>query len=881
MGQVYRATDTRLKRDVALKLLPDAFAADPDRVARFQREAELLATLNHPNIAGIHGLEQTDGMRALVLELVEGPTLADRIAQGPIPLNEALAIAKQIADALETAHEHGIIHRDLKPANVKLRADGAVKVLDFGLAKAMEPATVAAAHLSLSPTITTPAMTEAGIILGTAAYMSPEQAAGKPVDKRSDLWAFGVVLYEMLTGRRLFDGETVSHVLASVLKDAPDWTALPATTPAPVRQLLRRCLEKDRRRRMESAADARLEIEDALDTPDAAAAPPTTPAPLLGVLRHVTLAWSVAALFVLMTLVFGFLYVRAAPPPTRVIHYALAPPEHSSVHSFAVSPDGRYLVMAAAVNSKRQLWLRALDALQAEAMPGTEDAVYPFWSPDGRYIGFFAQGTLKKIALRGGPVKTLCTASDGRGGSWSRGDVIVFAPSVSSPSQRVSAEGGSPVDLPQTKIGALGPRFPIFLPDGRHFLYLVMGASADKNGVYVSSLDGPEARRVLVHDSGVVFAPTGSGQAGHLLFVRDKFLMAQPFDATRLQTSGEAVPLAEGGFPDYAIGFAPVTVSANGVLVYAGSNHYESQIVWLDRAGKPLGSVGPVGADWEPSISLDEKVLAFRRTSIIGTTSDIWLRDLARETDTRVTSHASINLDPILSPNGDRIVFNSNRAGTFDLYQTAASGSGQDQVLVSTPNVKVPNQWSRDDRFIVYSELDPKTLYDIWVLPVGQGATGNPRPFAFQRTDYQELYGQLSPDSRWMAYTSEESGAREVYVRPFPGPEGGKQRISTAGGEQARWRGDGKELFYVAADGTLTAVAVNATQEPTPRFDAGAPRSLFPTAIGIGSGHVAFQYDVTADGQRFAVAQNAAPGDVPLVTVVNWQEELKQRVPTR
>jgi hypothetical protein len=383
----------------------------------------------------------------------------------------------------------------LKPANIKVRDDEIVKVLDFGLAKAMEQvsgAGPASSAMSHSPTITAPAlMTGVGVLLGTAAYMSPEQASGKAVDRRSDLWAFGVVLYEMLTGRRLFDGETVSHVLASVLKDAPDWTALPATTPTPVRRLLRRCLEKDRKRRTESAADARLEIEEALAASDAPAAPPTTPAPLRGVLRHATLAWSVAALFVLMTSVVGFLYVRAAPPPTRVIRYALAPPEHSSVHSFALSPDGRYLIMAAAVNSKRQLWLRALDALQAEAMPGTEDAVYPFWSPDGRYIGFFAQGTLKKIAVSGGPVKTLCTAPDGRGGSWSRGDVIVFAPSASAPSQRVSAEGGSPVDLPQTKIGAFGPRFPLFLPDGRHFLYLVMGASADKNGVYVSSLDGP------------------------------------------------------------------------------------------------------------------------------------------------------------------------------------------------------------------------------------------------------------------------------------------------------------------------------------------------------------------------------------------------------
>jgi hypothetical protein len=550
MGEVYQATDTNLKRQVAIKVLPASVTVDTDRLARFQREAEVLAALNHPNIAAIYGLEKTPDFTAIVMELVEGEDLLERIARGAIPIDEALPIAKQIAEALEAAHEQGIIHRDLKPANIKVRPDGTVKVLDFGLAKAMEPAAGSSPSVSMSPTITTPAMTQAGMILGTAAYMSPEQAKGRAADRRSDVWAFGVLLCEMLTGQRAFKGEDVSDTLAAILRSEPDWTALPAATPQLIRRLLRRCLEKDRKRRLDSAAAARLEIDEALAAPSVVDGAAAQPAPVPRSTWSRAVAW--AAVGALATgLSLGFLYLRQAPIE-RLLRYTVAAPENSTVHSFALSPDGRYITIAAAVNGTRQLWLRPLDALQAQPIPGTEDATFPFWSPNSRDIGFFAHGRLKRIAARGGPAQSVCDAQDGRGGSWNRDDVIVFAPSSGSRSaiQRVAAKGGVPSDVTKTSGDY---RYPVFLPDGRHFLYLVTAASLENDGVYLSSLDGSENRRILADMSRVVFAPLApGGRAGHLLFVRDNTLMAQPFDAGSAQLSGDAFAIAEGvSFPSY------------------------------------------------------------------------------------------------------------------------------------------------------------------------------------------------------------------------------------------------------------------------------------------------------------------------------------------
>jgi Tol biopolymer transport system component/predicted Ser/Thr protein kinase len=827
MGEVYRAKDTKLKREVALKVLPEAFAGDPARMARFQREAEVLASLNHPNIAQIYGIEE----RALVMELVPGKTL-----KGPLPIDTALNYAKQIADALEAAHDKGITHRDLKPSNIMITPTGVVKVLDFGLA-AYSPAHSPAGDGGVSTLTMSP--TQAGAIMGTAGYMSPEQARGEPVDKRADIWAFGVVLYEMLTGKPALTGE-------------PEWDRVPQK----VQRLLRSCLEKDPKQRLQAIGDWRLLLED----------PQTATAPLQSRLGRI--AWGVAGLAVACAVVVSFLYVRESQKPQRQMRSSIAAPENSSVHSFAVSPDGRYVAIAAAVNGKRQLWLRPLDALQ-EPMAGTEDATLPFWSPDSRYIGFFAQGKLKKIAASGGPSQSLCNAADGRGGSWSREDVIVFSPEVPDRAiQRVQAAGGVPSDVTKTKGTHL---FPVFLPGGSHFLYVVRG-SPENNGVYLSSLDGNENRRVLADESSVAFA------AGHLLFIRENTLMAQPFDAGSGQASGDALPIAEGVSFASEPYFAPVTVSENGVLLYASGGFVGSnQIVWYDRAGKLLGPVVAPGNLFSPSMSPDEKMVAFSRSS---GRFDIWLRDLARGTDRRVTSDASVNQFPVWSPKGDRIAFTSNRGGVFNLYQRAANGSGQDELLLSNPNNKFSIQWSRDGRFLVYSEGDPKTKADIWVLPVGvpSGPGADRKPIPFLKTEFREFQGQLSPDSRWMAYTSDESGQLEVYVRPFPASEG-IWRISTTGGAQPRWRGDGRELLFVGANGKMTAVAVKAVTEPKPSFEAGAPVPLFDAHVAAIAGpeSLYWSYDVTADGKRFLVnTDNNLPASPPLTVVVNWQVGLKK-----
>jgi eukaryotic-like serine/threonine-protein kinase len=876
MGEVYRATDTKLGRDVAIKVLPAAVARDPERMARFEREAKVLAALNHPNIAAIYGLED----RAIIMELVEGPTLAERIASGPIPLEESLKIAAQIADALEAAHERGIVHRDLKPANVKAPHEGPVKVLDLGLATALPGGDREASSAANSPTLTMGA-TEAGVILGTAAYMSPEQASGRRVDRRADIWSFGIVLWEMLTGKRMFDsGETVSHILADVLRAPIDLEKLPAATPPAIRELLKRCLDRDVKTRLRDIGEARIAISRVGQAvlPPVAVTVPSRAAGGIG-------AWITAAVFALALATLAFLHFRETPPPEHTLRYTIAPPESVQlVHSFAISPDGRTLVMAAAVNGKLQLWQRPLDALQWQPMPSTDGGAYPFWSSDSRNIAFFAGGKLRRIAASGGPSQPVCDATNGRGGSWNRDDVIVFSPAPQDTTvQSVPAGGGVPHDVTKTK-GIY--RFPKFLPDGRHFLYLVSGLNPEKNGTYVSSLDGTENRRLLADNSSVEFAPSsGAGRLGHLVFIRENTLMAQPFDGGTGQVSGEVFPVSEGVAFTNVNNFAPVTASGNGVLLYwtggGGGGGGINQIVWYDRAGKLLEPVGQPGIVIMPAISPDEKTIAFSRGDSGSSNRDIILRDLGRQNDRRLTTDASQNATPFFSPKGDRIVFRSDRGGHVgDLYLRASNGSGQDEVLLSTPNPKMVNQWSRDGRFIVYMDQDPKTKTDVWYLPMGEGGKTSGKQMPFVHSEFNEFHGQLSPDSKWMAYTSEVSGQREIYVQPFPSADN-ELRISTAGGAQPRWRGDGKELFYLAPDGKLTAVAVTATAGPKPSLTAGVPVALFDTHISAQT-QVFFNYDVTADGKRFLVdatagaALSAGPSTPPLTVRINWNAASKQ-----
>jgi serine/threonine protein kinase/Tol biopolymer transport system component len=623
MGEVWCATDTNLGRQVAIKILPDAFAHDPERLARFEREAKTLASLNHPNIAQIYGLEKTDGIRALVMELVEGPTLADRIAQGPIPVDEALPIARQIAQALEAAHEQGIIHRDLKPANIKVRPDGTVKVLDFGLSKAMEPTGVMSPGLSQSPTITTPAMTQAGMILGTAAYMAPEQAKGRTVDRRADVWAFGCVLYEMLTGKPAFDGEDVAETLSAVLKSEPDWTLLPPELPREVRRLLGLCLEKDVKNRRSDAADVRLDIEGALQEPaDSTAAPARSKR-----------AWIVAGVMTLAFATLAAVYFSQQPASPPEMRLEITTPSTSAPLEFALSPNGRYIVFVASGDGPQRLWLRAMDQTAAQPMTGTEGAGHPFWSADSRSVGFFASGKLQRIDIAGGPPQALANAPAGRGGAWNPDGTILFAASQAGPLSRLPVKAGEPGVVTRIVQGQLSHRFPQFLPDGRHFLFFVQGSAATQ-GIYWGSLDGGEPRRLVASDTAGAWAPPD-----RLLFVRQGVLVATPFATETGEITGEPITVADPVGVDAGIYHGGFSVSADGRVAYrAGSER--RQLTWFQRDGKRVGTAGAPDETglFYPELSPDGSRVAVTRARVLQNNADEWLIDLARGgTATRFT----------------------------------------------------------------------------------------------------------------------------------------------------------------------------------------------------------------------------------------------------
>ncbi len=889
MGEVYRARDTKLNRDVAIKVLLPAVANDPNRLARFSREAQLLASLNHSNIAQVHGLEESEGVRALVMELVEGPTLADRIGQGAIPLEEVLPIATQIADALEAAHEQGIIHRDLKPANIKVRPDGTVKVLDFGLAKAVDPGGASSDHAMNSPTLSIHG-TQAGVILGTAAYMSPEQARGNVVDKRADLWAFGVVLYEMLTGTRLFDGGTTSDVLAAVLKVEPDWQRLPADTPAPIRKLLRRCLEKDRKRRVRDAGDARFEIEDASGwAPDTSSAVTTSP-PFGGT----RLAWVVAAVALTAAVALAVPVVQhlrelppTAPPETRVdIHTpTIGTLSDSDPLSLALSPDGLKIVFVASGDGPTRLWLRSLDDTVARPLTGTDGAVFPFWSPDSRSVAFFADDQLKLLDLGGGAPRTLTAGIEGRGGTWNADGVILFAPGRNTPLSRIPVTGGNPVPV-TTLDGQISHRFPFFLPDGRHFLFYGIGRP-DTAGIHVASIDGgTPIRLVATADSAGVFRPNPQGserEGGWLLWVRAGALVTQQLNLKGLTLTGETNTLAdavevngEGGF-----NFAALSVSATGLVAYRSRMAtWRHQLTWVDRTGKVLGALGP--AD-DASLAGLRLAPDGRRALVLRTVQgnqDIWLLDGPRTS--RLTFDPNHDRAPVFSPDGRHVVFDSDRAGGVrHLYLKAADGAEPETLLVESIGTKQASDWSRDGRFLLYNDAGAQAA-DLWVQPMDptSGAKLNGvQPWAFLRTSFDERWGKFSPDGRWVAYQSNESGRPEIYIRPFSplppsqvpvtNPGEGRRQVSTAGGTYATWRADGRELFFVGPNGNLMAAALStngATLEP------GTPVSLFPLGMIRGTPSMdGRNYDVTRDGRFLINRVLDNPPTTPITLIQNWQ----------
>jgi Tol biopolymer transport system component len=873
MGEVYRATDTKLKREVAIKVLPQAFTADADRLVRFEREAQMLAQLHHPRIASIFGLEESSGVRGLVMELVEGPTLAERLEPGALPLDEALAIARQIAEALEAAHEKGIVHRDLKPQNVKVTAGGQVKVLDFGLAKAMDPLAGAqpsagdaplSPSLMASPTLTLSAeATQPGVILGTAAYMSPEQARGEAVDQRTDIWAFGVVLWKMLSGRTLFAGPTVSDTLAAVLKVDPDPRQLPVGTPAKVRHLLQRCLRKDPRDRLRSIADARLVVEEVergeLDEVPAAGA---------AAAARWSLGWVAAALAAavvlgaLATVAIGRL-ATPAPAAPRVVRFEIPPPEKLvQVGAPKISPDGRHVAFAAREESGTvRVWLRSLDSTEARPLSGTDGAILtgrPFWAPDSRQVAYFAGEKLYRVPIDGGPPQKIADAN-GADATWSEQDLILFDVAAGAPIRGVSAAGGVPktvVTSRSRESDGYEVGWPQFLPGGRRFLYVVISGVEEQNGIWMAAADGTQARRLVAGLSRAEFAPPG-----WLLFVRESTLVAQRLDIEAGELSGEPIPVADG-LDVSNVGLAEFSVSRAGVLVYRAGGGGLDQLSAYDRRGVQESPPIEAGRVSNPAFSPDGRWLAFDREE--GGGGDIWLRDLRRGVTSRFTFARGLEWSPVFSLDGERIFFSRDDGKGRWAIVSRSLGDGAEITIHRGETIQAPVAVAPDGRHLLIAQF-PQGQGDLYVLDLE-----HPEHLA-QLTatpEFSESRAGFSPDGRWLAYESDESGQAEIYVRPFPGP-GRSWQVSTAGGSFPIWAPGGREIFYRDAAQRLTRVEVQAGAS----FDAGVPEPLF--ALPLGAEDSMRKIAISPNGERFVAVVPAAERTAPPTSViVGWDASL-------
>jgi len=833
MGEVYRAHDPRLRRDVAIKISSQRFDE------RFEREARAIAALNHPNICQIYDVSPD----YLVMELIEGPTLTQRIKEGAIPLDEALRIAEQIAEALTAAHEKFITHRDLKPDNVKIKGDGTVKVLDFGLAKV--GATPTATESENSPTFSM-TLTQTGVILGTAAYMSPEQARGKAVDARSDIWAFGVVLYEMLTARRLFQGEDLTETLASVVKEQPNLSAVPRK----VRRLLEACLQKDPVRRLQAIGDRHFLLLE----PER---------------QRSSWLWPlIAGVTALGSAVLAWTLLREAPRPLLSLRYQLSRPGNSGFTQFQLSPDGRYIAFVGRSASVDRLCVRALDSLEDREFPGTDGATYPFWSPDSTHIAFFSQGRLKQAAIAGGPATNIAEAPDGRGGAWGQDGSIVFAPGVTGTLVRVSASGGAATPLSLPRAGAAdrdSPRFPAFLPDSDRFLYTIEAKTREGEGVYVGSLNGEAPVRILPDLSITRFVPSpASHSKGYILFRRQTTLMAQAFDAANLKTTGEAFPLAgEVQESSGNRGFADFTVSSNGVLIYASTDNpnQELEIVWLDRAGKRGKSILKQKGITDFALSPDKtKLLYSLATQYVP--GDLWLRDVARGVSQRFTFGPFSAYAPVWSPDNTTAVFT---AFPEDRLYIKRLDSAKEEAWNVTGTNTYATSWSAGAKLMAFSQSGVTTKDDLWLLPL----EGERKPRIFKQTPYTEKSGQISPDGRWIVYSSDPSGRSEVYIE-LMAPGSAQRQISVEGGRSPRWRDDGRELYFVSGR-RMMAVDV----KPGPKLTFSAPHELFRATMLLpdSSGNT---YQPSTDGNQFLVLLPAGdePTTPPLTVVTNWQAAL-------
>ncbi len=873
MGEVYRARDPRLGRDVAIKVLP-AGISDPERLARFEQEARAAAALNHPNILAVFDFGTHAGAPYIVAELLEGQTLRDRLDAGGVAVRKAVDYAIQIARGLAAAHDKGIVHRDLKPENVFVTADERVKILDFGLAKLTQPQ---AAISGASMAATAIGDTAPGMVMGTVGYMSPEQVRGAAADHRSDIFALGALLYEMITGVRAFQRDTPAETMTAILRDEPALEASPAV-PLVLERLIRRCLEKNASARFQSALDLAFALES-LDAASGSAASPVMTSGR-GPSRH--LLWVVAALLI-AAVALGREYLRGAPPPAPTVGFGVLPPEGWVVDAagglaplLAVSPDGFNVAFVARNREGRtQIWIRPVAALEPRALAGTEGGQAPFWSPDGRWIGFFADSKLKKIDANGGVPLALCDAPSGTHGTWNRDDTIVFStltvvggvPAPGQGLQRVSAAGGAATRLTTMGPADLGQGRPSFLPDGRRFLFTVGNATASDEAsrtVYVASLDTPDRTELFKTDSlNVTYA------SGHLLFLRGLTLVAQAFDPERLTLSGEPIPVAEEvGVAGTVRGnrFGVFSASDTGVLAYQTSRGVAvHQLAWFDRTGRHLADVGDRASHQSIELMRNGIHAPLSVMDAARGTRDIWMFDTTRGVRTRFTFDSAEERSAIPSPDGRRVVFNSQRDGALELFEKAASGAGTETLILKDGRSKDPMDWSTDQQYLLYRVTGDTRSNDIWVLPM----TGEKKPFPLIATPFDDNYARISPDGRWVAYTSNESGRYEVYVAPFPGG-GSKSQVSNAGGAFPRWRQDGREIFYMSQDGRVHAAAVSADASD---FAVGAVSTLFkftqPNAPG-------YPYAVTGDGQRFLVNTNVAP-PTPITVLVNWTNLLQSR----
>jgi Tol biopolymer transport system component len=870
MGEVYRARDGRLHRDVAIKVLPASFAADPERMARFEQEARAAAALNHPNILAVHDLGQHDGAPFLVTELLFGTSLREALQDGPLPPRKAIEYGVQIAQGLAAAHEKGIVHRDLKPDNVFIGADARVKILDFGLAKLTQPE-VAGAAMTVLPT--TPAFsnvpnTVAGVVLGTMGYMSPEQVRGAATDHRTDIFALGVVLYEMLAGRRAFSGDTAVDVMSGILKEDP--AELPVAArgiPPSLARIVTRCLEKSPGSRFQSARDLAFAL-DALSahTGSAATAALNEPPPVVlrPRARAPVAAYGIAALAVLVAAVLGSLHFSERPPNARSVRFEIAPPGPTPAELLALSPDGRFFAFVAATDGPPLVWIRPLDSVEPRALQGTDGATYPFWSPDGSYIGFFAQGKLKKIATAGGPPVAVCDSPAGRGGSWAADGTIIFSSGPTSPILRVAATGGTPAPVTKLEAGdaSAGARFPSFLPDGRHFFYLA-ASSRGAEGVFIGSIDGGDPVPVINDASKVVFAR--SNGAGYIVFRREETLMAQRFDPDTLKASGDVFPLATSVPISENVGNGAFSASDDGTLVYRSSASTNREIAWFDRQGVRVAAVSKPLRIYDSGIALspDQKRVAYSLAT--GNLAEMWVQDLARDVTTRFTFTPGIARNPVWSADGNSMYYAFTPAGgaSYVLFRKPVQGGGQEERLLETGVNGTVTDVSGDGAFALYNQTGSNTDADIWLLPL----TGERKAVPYLQTSFGEGEAVFAPQklsTRWAAYQSNESGRYEVYLQQVPA-SGAKFQVSTSGGALPQWRADGRELFYIE-NGTVFAVPI--TLEP--HVEIGTPKPLFKNPNFVA-------YAASADGQRFlaVVPAGGSAAAEPVTAVLNWAVGVK------